>query len=97
MEDAKYAVVAFGTSGRIALSAVRAAREKGIPVGLFRPISLAPFPEKELKALSEKVESLLVVEMNAGQMLEDVLNITGRKTPIEFYGRMGGVVRNNFV
>lgn len=92
MEDAKYAVVAFGTSGRIALSAVRAAREKGIPVGLFRPISLAPFPEKELAAMAEKMESLLVVEMNAGQMLDDVMNITARKTPVKFYGRMGGVV-----
>ncbi len=92
MEDAKYAVVAFGTSGRVALSAVRNARAKGIPVGLFRPISLAPFPEKELAAMAKTMESLLVVEMNAGQMLDDVMNITARRTPIKFYGRMGGVV-----
>ncbi len=92
LEDARYAVVSFGTSGRISLSAIRAARAKGIPVGLFRPISLAPFPEQALYELSQRVEGMLVVEMNAGQMLEDVIKITRGKIPVEFYGRMGGMV-----
>ena len=92
LDDAEYAVVGFGTSGRIALSAVRAARAKGIKVGLFRPVSLAPYPEKELYDLSKRLKGILVVEMNAGQMLEDVLNITRNQVPVEFYGRMGGIM-----
>lgn len=92
LEDASYAVVSFGTSGRIALSAVRAARAKGQKVGLFRPISLSPFPEKALFDLSQRVKGLLVVEMNSGQMLEDVIKITQGNVPIKFYGRMGGMV-----
>jgi len=92
MEDARYAIVGFGSAGRVALSAVRAARREGIPVGLLRPISLRPFPTDEIVRVSEQVEGLLVVEMNAGQMLEDVrLAVSGRK-PVEFYGRLGGVM-----
>jgi 2-oxoglutarate ferredoxin oxidoreductase subunit alpha len=92
LEDAEYVVVGFGTAGRISLSAVRAAREKGIKVGLLRPITVAPFPVDVLDDLTEKVKSFLVVEMNSGQMLEDVrLVVRGRK-PVEFFGRMGGVV-----
>jgi len=92
LDDAEFAVVGFGTSGRIALSAVRAARARGIKVGLFRPVSLAPFPEKELYELSKRLKGLLVIEMNAGQMLDDVLNITRNQIPVEFYGRMGGIL-----
>jgi len=92
LDDAEYAVVGFGTAGRVALSAVRAAREKGIKVGLMRPITLAPFPNAVLDDLTDKVKAFLVVEMNSGQMLEDVrLVVRGRK-PVEFYGRVGGVV-----
>ncbi|HMD87779.1 MAG TPA: 3-methyl-2-oxobutanoate dehydrogenase subunit VorB [Anaerolineaceae bacterium] len=92
LDDAKFAVVGFGSCGRVALSAVRAARAAGIPVGLVRPISLHPFPEDLFHDLSKKVEAMLVVEMNAGQMLEDVrLNVEGR-IPVEFYGRMGGIM-----
>lgn len=92
LDDAEYVVVGFGTAGRIALSAVRAAREKGIKVGLFRPVTLAPFPKDALDALAEKAKAFLVVEMNAGQMLDDVrLVVCGRK-PVAFFGRMGGVV-----
>jgi 2-oxoglutarate ferredoxin oxidoreductase subunit alpha len=92
LEDAEYVVVGFGTAGRISLSAVRAAREQGIKVGLLRPITLAPFPKDVLDELTEKAKAFLVVEMNAGQMLEDVrLVVRGRK-PVEFFGRMGGVV-----
>jgi len=92
MEDVEYVVVGFGTAGRISLSAVRAAREQGIKVGLLRPITVAPFPEAILDELTGKVKAFLVVEMNSGQMLEDVrLVVRGRK-PVEFFGRMGGVV-----
>jgi 2-oxoglutarate ferredoxin oxidoreductase subunit alpha len=76
----------------VALSAVRAARSEGIPVGLLRPITLSPFPTQAIQALCERCEGLLVVEMNTGQMLEDVrLAVAGRR-PVEFYGRMGGVM-----
>ena len=92
LDDAEYVVVGFGTAGRIALSAVREAREKGIKVGLFRPVSLSPYPEKELAALAEKTKGMLVVEMNMGQMLDDVIGITKDKCPVKFYGRAGGPV-----
>lgn len=92
MEDAEYAVIGFGTSGRIAFSAVRAARAEGIKVGLFRPITVSPFPEKEIEALCDKVKGIMVFEMNAGQMLEDVMKAVKGRVPVEFYGRMGGVV-----
>jgi 2-oxoglutarate ferredoxin oxidoreductase subunit alpha len=92
LDDADFVVVGFGTAGRISLSAVRAAREKGVKVGLLRPITLAPFPKTVLEELANSVKGFLVVEMNAGQMLEDVrLVVRGRK-PVEFFGRMGGVV-----
>ena len=92
LDDAKFVVVGFGSAGRVAFSAVRAARAAGIPVGLVRPISLNPFPEELFKDLSKKVDAMLVVEMNAGQMLEDIrLNVQGR-IPVEFYGRMGGIM-----
>ena len=92
LEDAEYVVVGFGTAGRVALSAVRAAREAGIKVGLFRPITLSPFPEQQLKQLAARVKGMLVVEMNAGQMLDDVKLAVEGQAPVEFYGRLGGVV-----
>lgn len=92
LEDAEFVVIGFGTSGRVALSAVRAARAEGIRVGLLRPITLNPFPAKILSELAERVTGFLVVEMNAGQMLEDVRRIVGGRAPVEFYGRMGGIV-----
>jgi 2-oxoglutarate ferredoxin oxidoreductase subunit alpha len=91
-EDANYLVIGFGTAGRVAFSAVRAARETGIRAGLLRPITLSPFPEAKIGELAGKVEGILVVEMNAGQMLEDVLRLVGTKVPVEFYGRLGGMV-----
>lgn len=91
-EDAEYLLVGFGTAGRVALSAVRAARAKGIKVGLMRPITLAPYPEKELEELSQRMKGILVVEMNNGQMLDDVIRITKSRVPVEFYGRPGGIV-----
>jgi 2-oxoglutarate/2-oxoacid ferredoxin oxidoreductase subunit alpha len=92
LEDAEIVVVGFGTAGRVALSAVRTARSRGIPVGLLRPISLSPFPEEIIRQLAERVSSFLVVEMNAGQMLNDVLLAVGERAPVQFYGRLGGVV-----
>ena len=71
---------------------MRTARQAGIPVGLFRPISLSPFPYEQITALADQVESILVVEMNAGQMLDDVLRAVKGRIPVEFYGRMGGMV-----
>lgn len=92
LEDAEYVVVGFGTAGRIALSAVRTARENGLKIGLLRPVTLAPYPYSVVDELSQRVKGFLVVEMNNGQMLEDVrLAVAGRK-PVEFYGRMGGMV-----
>ncbi|HET7011150.1 MAG TPA: 3-methyl-2-oxobutanoate dehydrogenase subunit beta, partial [Anaerolineales bacterium] len=91
LEDAEIGVVAFGTAGRIAFSAIQAARAEGIRVGLLRPISLYPFPYDEVRKMAERVKSILVVEMNAGQMIEDVrLGALGR-VPVHFYGRMGGM------
>jgi 2-oxoglutarate ferredoxin oxidoreductase subunit alpha len=92
LDDAEFVVVGFGTAGRIALSAVRAAREKGIKVGLLRPITVAPFPNKAIHDLADKTKAFLVIEMNAGQMLDDVRLAVAGKKPVEFFGRMGGVV-----
>lgn len=92
LDDAQFVVVGFGTAGRVALSAVRTARAMGIKVGLFRPITLSPFPETELKDLAAVSEAMLVVEMNAGQMLDDVKLAVDGLLPVEFYGRLGGVV-----
>ena len=92
LDDAEFVVIGFGTSGRVALSAVRAARAQGIKVGLFRPISLNPFPFAQIEELAEKAKAFLVVEMNTGQMLEDIrLSVRGR-IPVEFYARLGGIV-----
>ena len=92
MEDAEVAVVAFGTAGRVAETAVKTLRAEGVPVGLHRPITLWPFPEKRLQELADRVKAFLVVEMNAGQMLHDVREAVGRDVPVEFLGRMGGLI-----
>ncbi len=91
-DDAEYLIVAFGTVGRIAQSAVRKARAAGLKVGLFRPITLCPYPEQQLEALSRQVKGILVTEMNAGQMLEDVRRISRERVPVQFVGRMGGMI-----
>ncbi len=92
LDDAEIVVVGFGTSGRVALSAVREARAQGIKVGLLRPISLRPYPYDLVAELAGRVKAFLVVEMNAGQMLEDVRLAVRGRAPVVFYGRMGGVV-----
>ena len=85
-------VIGFGTAGRIALTAVRNARAEGIKVGLFRPISVSPFPYQQLAELVKTTQGILVTEMNAGQMLEDVQKAVKGRAPIEFYARLGGIV-----
>jgi 2-oxoglutarate ferredoxin oxidoreductase subunit alpha len=92
LEDAEIAVVAYGTAGRIAQSSVKQARDEGIKVGLLRPISLYPFPYDEIGKVADKVKRILVVEMSGGQMLDDVRLAVNGKVPVDFYGRMGGMV-----
>jgi 2-oxoglutarate ferredoxin oxidoreductase subunit alpha len=92
LDDAEYAIVAFGSAARAAHSAVRLARAKGIRAGLFRPISLYPYPYARLAEITRRVRALLVVEMNAGQMIEDVRLAAADRVPIRFFGRMGGLV-----
>ena len=92
LEDAEIVIVGFGTAGRVSLSAVRTARAEGIRVGLLRPISLNPFPSPQLTELSRQTQSMLVVEMNTGQMLDDVRLAVENHVPVEFYGRPGGMV-----
>lgn len=91
-EDADIILVAFGLVARICSKAAKIAREKGLKVGVFRPISLYPFPYSEIKILSESTKGMLVVEMNAGQMVEDVRLAVNGKVPVEFHGRMGGII-----
>jgi 2-oxoglutarate/2-oxoacid ferredoxin oxidoreductase subunit alpha len=91
-EDAELIVVAFGSAARIAQTAVKAARQRGIRVGMFRPVSLWPFPAAALAALTRRVPRVLVLELNAGQMLEDVRLAAGSAAHIAFMGRMGGLV-----
>ena len=91
-EDADYVITAFGTVARIAKSAINELREKGIKVGLFRPITVWPFPYKELAEASKNAKALLDVEANEGQMLQDVkLAINGAK-PVEYFGHCGSLM-----
>lgn len=89
---AEVVVVAYGTCARVASAAVERAGEEGLKVGLLRPITLFPFPEGPIKSLIPKVRAFLVVEMSSGQMVEDVRLAVNGERPVEFYGRMGGVV-----
>jgi 2-oxoglutarate ferredoxin oxidoreductase subunit alpha len=90
-DDADLVVVAFGTAARIARTAIRQARERGIKAGLFRPVTVFPYPYRALAGAAEG-RSLLVFELNAGQMLEDVRLATRDSVPIAFFGKTGGVV-----
>ncbi|HKJ80897.1 MAG TPA: 3-methyl-2-oxobutanoate dehydrogenase subunit VorB [Ignavibacteriaceae bacterium] len=92
MDDAEIALVAFGLSARVCQKAVDIARERGIRVGLLRPITLYPFPKKVISSIADKVNFFLVVEMNAGQMVEDVALAVNGKRPVNFKGRMGGMI-----
>lgn len=91
-DDAEILIVAYGLSARISHRAVEMARNLGLRVGLLRPITLYPFPSKIINELSDRTKGALVVELNAGQMVEDVRLSVNGKVPVEFYGRMGGVI-----
>ncbi len=91
-DDADYILVAYGTVSRIAKNALQKARSKGIKVGMIRPISLWPFPEKAFHETRDKVKGYLTVEMSAGQMVEDVRLCVEGHAPVHFYGRTGGMV-----
>ncbi len=90
LDDAELMVVAFGTPSRITKTAIRMARGKGIRAGLLRPITLFPFPSERIRHHSERIGKVLVVEMNTGQMLNDVRINADPKAAISFYGRPGG-------
>ena len=90
--DADYLLVAFGSAARICMKAIELAREEGIKVGLLRPITLWPFPSEALKQLSSTVRGMLSVELNAGQMVEDVRLAVNGAVPVAHYGRLGGIV-----
>jgi 2-oxoglutarate ferredoxin oxidoreductase subunit alpha len=91
-ENAEIVLIAFGTVARICRSAIDMARAKGIKAGLFRPITLWPFPDKDLAKLGEKERHFLSVEMSCGQMIEDVELALRCRHPVDFYGRVGGIV-----
>lgn len=93
-DDAEYLIVAFGSVARICLKAIEEAREKGIKVGLLRPITLWPFPKEAIGKLSEQVKGILTVELNAGQMIEDVRLAAECRVPVHHFGRMGGMIPN---
>lgn len=94
LDDADYVVVAYGTVSRIAKNAIKLARENGVKVGMIRPITLWPFPEKPFTETRDKVKGYLTVEMSSGQMVQDVRLAVEGHAPVEFYGRTGGMVPN---
>jgi 2-oxoglutarate ferredoxin oxidoreductase subunit alpha len=91
-EEDDYMIVAFGSAARIAEKAMELAKEEGMKVGLFRPITLWPFPEKEIAAAAKGKKGVLVVEINAGQMVEDVRLSVNGAVPVAHFGRLGGIV-----
>lgn len=91
-DDAEYLVVAFGSIARICQKAIEDAREQGIKIGLLRPITLWPFPKAEIERLAARVKGILVVEINAGQMIEDVRLACHDSVPVYHFGRLGGMI-----
>ena len=91
-DDADYIIVSFGSAARIGEKAVELAREQGIKVGLFRPITLWPFPSKQIAEAAKGKKGILVSEINAGQMIEDVKLALNGQLPVEHFGRLGGIV-----
>jgi 2-oxoglutarate/2-oxoacid ferredoxin oxidoreductase subunit alpha len=92
LDDAEIVIVAYGTAARVARTAIERARDLGIRAGLFRPISLWPFPSSHLSGIAPEVRAVVVVEMSAGQMVEDVRLAVEGRTPVFFHGRTGGMV-----
>ncbi|MCC5912357.1 MAG: 3-methyl-2-oxobutanoate dehydrogenase subunit VorB [Clostridiaceae bacterium] len=93
-EDAEYLLVSYGTTGRICKSTVLNARKKGIKLGLIRPITLWPYPEKAFIPYKDKVKGIVTVELNTGQMIEDVKLAVECKMPVHLYRRQGGMLPN---
>ena len=91
-DDADIVIVAYGITSRIAKTAIAAARAKGIKVGLFRPITLWPYPKKQLGTLADTAKHFLVTELNMGQMVDDVKVAIECKKPVSFFGRTGGMI-----
>lgn len=91
-DDADYIIVAFGSAARISEKAIEMAREEGLKVGLFRPVTLWPFPSNEIAEISKGKKGILVTEINAGQMIDDVRLATLGRLPVESFGRLGGIV-----
>jgi len=92
LEDAELVIVSFGSASRIAEKAIELAREDGLKVGLFRPITLWPFPLTQLQEVAKGKKGILVVEINAGQMIDDVRLAVNGKEQVEHFGRLGGIV-----
>ncbi len=92
LDDAEYAIMAFGSAARVAKKSIDNARAEGIKVGLLRPITLWPFPTKEVQRLASKVKGILSVEFNAGQMVEDIRLAVGGGIPVQHFGRLGGII-----
>ncbi len=92
MDDAEYCVVAFGIASRVAKNAVVQARNEGIKVGLIRPITLWPFPKKALREAADKVKGFISVELNMGQMIDDIKLYTESKRPVALCNRCGGMI-----
>ena len=93
-DDMDYLLVAYGSSARICQKTIRLAREEGLKVGLLRPITLFPFPGEKLTELAGQVKGILSVELNSGQMIEDVRLAVGKDIPTAHFGRMGGVIHS---
>lgn len=91
-QDADYMIVAFGSAARISTKAIELAKAEGIKVGIIRPITLWPFPSEAIARYSAKMKGILTVEMNAGQMIEDVRLAVNGKVKVEHFGRMGGII-----
>ena len=91
-DDADYIIVSFGSAARISEKAIELAREEGLKVGLFRPITLWPFPSKQIAEMARGKKGILVAEINAGQMVEDVRLAINGALPVEYFGRLGGIV-----
>ena len=92
LDDAEYAIVAFGSASRISQKAMDIMRARGERVGMFRPITLWPFPNREIRSLASRVKGILVVEINAGMMVFDVRAAAEYAVPIVQFGRLGGIV-----
>ncbi|MBO7317051.1 MAG: 3-methyl-2-oxobutanoate dehydrogenase subunit VorB [Paludibacteraceae bacterium] len=91
-EEADYVLIAFGSIARVCMSAMEIGRKEGLKIGVLRPITLYPFPTLKIQELAKTAKGIMTVELSAGQMVEDVRLAVNGAIPVEFYGRMGGVV-----